>query len=82
MNFGWGRAALLAAVLLAGCGRSEPVDPNAGKAEAVAFLEKNAKEEGVVTLPSGLSTRSSSRARPAASVRTATTWSRSITRAS
>ncbi|MBJ7512454.1 FKBP-type peptidyl-prolyl cis-trans isomerase [Brevundimonas sp.] len=54
MNFGWGRAALLAAVLLAGCGRSEPVDPNAGKAEAVAFLEKNAKEEGVVTLPSGL----------------------------
>jgi peptidylprolyl isomerase/FKBP-type peptidyl-prolyl cis-trans isomerase FklB len=54
MNFGWGKAALVAGLLLAGCGRSEPVDPNAGKAEAVAFLEKNAKAEGVVTLPSGL----------------------------
>ena len=54
MNFGWGKAALVAVLLLAGCGRSEPVDPNAGKAEAVAFLEKNAKAEGVVTLPSGL----------------------------
>lgn len=57
MNFGWGRAALVAAFLLAGCGRSEPVDPNAGKAEAAAFLEKNAKEEGVQTLPSGLQYR-------------------------
>ena len=54
MNFGWGRAALLAAVMLAGCGRAEPVDPNAGKAEAAAFMEKNAKAEGVQTLPSGL----------------------------
>jgi peptidylprolyl isomerase/FKBP-type peptidyl-prolyl cis-trans isomerase FklB len=58
MNFGWGKAALaaslLGAVLLAGCGQAEPVDPNAGKAEAVAFMEKNAKEDGVVTLPSGL----------------------------
>ena len=54
MNFGWGRAALLAAVLLAGCGQAEPVDPNAGKAEAAAFMEKNAKAEGVQTLPSGL----------------------------
>lgn len=62
MNFGWGRAAvvanLLGAVLmLAGCGRSEPVDPNAGKAEAAAFMEKNAKAEDVVTLASGLQYR-------------------------
>jgi FKBP-type peptidyl-prolyl cis-trans isomerase FklB len=54
MNFGWGRAAVVAVLMLVGCGRSEPVDPNAGKAEAAAFMEKNAKEEGVVTLPSGL----------------------------
>ncbi|MBJ7320004.1 MAG: FKBP-type peptidyl-prolyl cis-trans isomerase [Brevundimonas sp.] len=62
MNFGWGRAALLANLLgavlmLAGCGRSAPVDPNAGKAEAAAFMEKNAKEEGVQTLASGLQYR-------------------------
>ena len=54
MNFGWGRAAVVAVLMLAGCGRSEPVDPNAGKAEAAAFMEKNAKAEGVQTLPSGL----------------------------
>ena len=58
MNFGWVRAALLSSflggLLLAGCGRAEPVDPNAGKAEAAAFMEKNAKAEGVQTLPSGL----------------------------
>jgi len=54
MNFGWGKAAALSVLLLAGCGRSEPVDPNAGKAEAAAFMEKNAKAEGVQTLPSGL----------------------------
>ena len=54
MNFGWGKAALIAAFLLAGCGQAEPVDPNAGKAEAVAFMTENAKAEGVVTLPSGL----------------------------
>ena len=54
MNFGWGKAAIVAAFLLAGCGQAEPVDPNAGKAEAVAFMAENAKAEGVVTLPSGL----------------------------
>lgn len=54
MNFGWGRVALLAAVMLAGCGQAEPVDPNAGKPEAAAFMEKNAKAEGVQILPSGL----------------------------
>ena len=54
MNFGWGRAALIAAVMLAGCGQAQPMDPNAGKAEAAAFMAKTAKEEGVQTLPSGL----------------------------
>ena len=54
MNFGWGRAALIAAFLMAGCGQPAPVDPNAGKAEAVAFMARNAKEEGLQTLPSGL----------------------------
>ena len=54
MNFGWGKAAIVAAFLLAGCGQAAPVDPNAGKAEAAAFMAKNAKEEGVQTLPSGL----------------------------
>ena len=54
MNFGWGKAAIVAAFLLAGCGQAAPVDPNAGKAEAVAFMARNAKEEGVQTLPSGL----------------------------
>ena len=54
MNFGWGRAALIAAFLMAGCSQPAPVDPNAGKAEAAAFMAKNAKEEGVQTLPSGL----------------------------
>ncbi|EDX81013.1 MAG: FKBP-type peptidyl-prolyl cis-trans isomerase [Alphaproteobacteria bacterium] len=57
MNFGWGRAAVVAVLMLVGCGRSEPVDPNAGKAEAAAFMEKNAKEEGVQTLASGLQYR-------------------------
>ena len=54
MNFGWGKAAIVAAFLLAGCGQAEPVDPNAGKAEAAAFMTENAKADGVVTLPSGL----------------------------
>ena len=54
MNFGWGRAALIAAFLMAGCGQPAPVDPNAGKAEAAAFMEKNARGDGVQTLPSGL----------------------------
>lgn len=49
MNFGWGRAAIVAAFLLSGCGQAEPVDPNAGKAEAAAFMAQNAKEEGVQT---------------------------------
>ena len=50
MNFGWGRAALIAAVMLAGCGQAQPMDPNAGKAEAAAFMAKTAKEEGVQRL--------------------------------
>lgn len=54
MNFGWGKAAIVAAFLLAGCVQAAPVDPNAGKAEAVAFMARNAKEEGLQTLPSGL----------------------------
>ncbi|GAW41847.1 Peptidyl-prolyl cis-trans isomerase Mip precursor [Brevundimonas sp. SH203] len=58
MNFEWGRAALLSgllgALLLTGCGQAAPVDPNAGKTEAAAFMAKNGKEDGVVTLPSGL----------------------------
>ena len=54
MNFGWGKAAIVAAFLLAGCGQAAPVDPNAGKAEAAAFMAQNAEEEGVQTLPSGL----------------------------
>ena len=44
MNFGWGRAALIAAVMLAGCGQAQPMDPNAGKAEAAAFMAKTAKD--------------------------------------
>ena len=59
MNFGWGKTALAAGLvsvlLLAGCGReAAPVDTEAGKAEAAAFMAKNAKEEGVQALPSGL----------------------------
>ncbi|KJV41845.1 MULTISPECIES: FKBP-type peptidyl-prolyl cis-trans isomerase [Brevundimonas] len=54
MNFGWGKAAIVATFLLAGCGQAAPVDPNAGKVEAAAFMAKNAKEAGVQTLPSGL----------------------------
>jgi len=45
----------LGALLLAGCVRAPvPADPEAAKAEAAAFMAKNAKEEGVQTLPSGL----------------------------
>lgn len=54
MNFGWGRTAIVAAFLLVACGQAAPVDPNAGKAEAAAFMAKNGKAEGVQTLPSGL----------------------------
>ena len=54
MNFAWARAAIVAGLLLSGCGQSAPVDPEAGKAEAAAFMTKNAGQEGVQTLPSGL----------------------------
>ena len=55
MNFAWARAAGLAVLLLAGCQRQPaPVDPEAGKAEAAAFMERNARADGVQSLPSGL----------------------------
>ena len=54
MNFAWVRAGALAVLLLAGCQRQAPADLDAGKAEAAAFMEKNAQAEGVRTLPSGL----------------------------
>lgn len=58
MNFAWGRAVRLAglsgALVLAACGLAAPADPMAGKAEAVAFLEANGREDGVLTLASGL----------------------------
>jgi len=55
MSFGWGRAAVLCCVMLAACGReATPVDAEAAKAEAAAFMTKNGGEEGVQTLPSGL----------------------------
>ena len=54
MNFAWARAAVVAGLLLSACGQPAPVDPEAGKAEAAAFMTKNAGEEGVQTLPSGL----------------------------
>jgi len=55
MNFAWARAAVAAGLLLAACQRQPTViDPEAGKAEAAAFMEKNAQEDGVQTLPSGL----------------------------
>ena len=62
MRCGWVRAGFTAAAIasvltLAACGRNEaasPADLDKASAEAVAFLEKNAKEEGVQTLPSGL----------------------------
>jgi len=41
--------------MLAACGRApSPVDPEAARAEAAAFMTKNGGEEGVQTLPSGL----------------------------
>jgi FKBP-type peptidyl-prolyl cis-trans isomerase FklB len=54
MNFAWGRACVLAGFLLAACGQAAPADPQAGKAEAVAFMTRNGQAEGVQTLPSGL----------------------------
>ena len=58
MNFAWVRAVRLAglsaALVLAACGASTPGDPDAGKAEAAAFLEGNAGQEGVLSLASGL----------------------------
>lgn len=61
MNFAWVRSAALTTGLavtlaLAACGRNEapPVDAEAAAKEAKAFLDKNAKAEGVRTLPSGL----------------------------
>ena len=55
MNSAWVKGALAASLLLAACGpAAAPADPNAGKAEAAAFMAENAKAEGVQTLPSGL----------------------------
>lgn len=58
MRFGWVRAAALAGTLaLAACGGGDAVDPAASAKEAAAFMETNAKEDGVVALPSGLQYR-------------------------
>lgn len=54
MNFAWARAAVVAGLLLSACGQPAPADPEADKAEAAAFMTKNAGEDGVQTLPSGL----------------------------
>lgn len=68
MRFGWARGALaaVAAVSLAGCGQvfgepnaaeTSPLEAPAGAADPAAmkaFLDKNARAEGVVVLPSGV----------------------------
>ena len=60
MRYGWVRVALVAAVLAtAACNRSEPaLSSDAGNAEALAaataFMARNAKAEGVQSLPSGV----------------------------
>ena len=59
MRFAWGRTVVLAAVVsvLAACGQGAGVNAADAKANADAsaeFLIKNGKEDGVVTLPSGL----------------------------
>jgi len=58
MHFGWASAAAAAAILsVAACGRGPASDAGdlARNAEAsAAFMTRNAKEAGVVTLPSGL----------------------------
>jgi peptidylprolyl isomerase/FKBP-type peptidyl-prolyl cis-trans isomerase FklB len=59
MNFAWVRAASvgLAVLTLAACGRDPQVDAADSRANAeasAAFLVNNAKEPGVISLPSGL----------------------------
>lgn len=61
MRFGWAKAATVAGLLaLAACGRGETPQGDfsaelaENAAEAEAFLTRNATEEGVQTLPSGL----------------------------
>lgn len=61
MRFAWAKtAAITAALVLAACGRNdglENMDADVAAAnleEAQAFLADNAKQDGVVTLPSGL----------------------------
>ena len=55
MRFGWVKAAALAGVIaLAACQGGDAVDPEKAAKEAAAFMETNAKAEGVVSLPSGL----------------------------
>lgn len=62
MNFGWvrtGRAAavgaMIGALALSACDRAAtPADTQAAKTQAADFMAKNAKEEGIQTLPSGL----------------------------
>ena len=55
MRFGWVKTAALAGVIaLAACQGGDAVDPEKASKEAAAFMEANAKAEGVVSLPSGL----------------------------
>lgn len=60
MNFAWAKPAsiaVMAALALAACGRSENVsgaDAEAAKKAAQEFLIENSKVEGVKSLPSGL----------------------------
>ena len=58
MRFGWARVAAIGLVLaVAACGRDAPAPDEAAKqaaAEAEFFLKSNARQPGVVTLPSGL----------------------------
>lgn len=58
MHFGWARAVVLASSILAlsACGPvvTPPVDVEANAQAAAAFMQKNARADGVTTLPSGL----------------------------
>ena len=58
MHFGWARGVVVAACLavLSACGPevTPPVDVKANAQAAAAFMQKNASEDGVITLPSGL----------------------------
>lgn len=64
MNFAWARPgflglAMASALTLAACGQGAPMGSSAedlakNAEEATAFLDKNAKAEGIKTLPSGL----------------------------